>query len=61
MQIKAELADARRTIDYKDKASTEESQKSMELAENSQKQLEDMHGDRERVEKRDIKIIEDLR
>lgn len=61
LQIKAELADARRTIDDKDKASTEERQKFMELVENSQKQLEDMRGDRERVEKRDKEIIEELR
>ena len=60
-QIKAELADARRTIDDKDKAATEERQKFMELVENSQKQLEDMRSDRERVEKRDKEIIEELR
>ena len=60
-QIKAELADARRTIDDKDKAATEERQKFMELVENSQKQIEDMRSDRERVEKRDKEIIEELR
>ncbi len=60
-QIKAELADARRTIDDKDKAATEERQKFIELVENSQKQIEDMRSDRERVEKRDKEIIEELR
>ena len=60
-QIKAELADARRTIDDKDKAAMEERQKFIELVENSQKQLEDMRSDRERVEKRDKEIIEELR
>ena len=60
-QIKAELADARRTIDDKDKAATEERQKFMELVENSQKQIEDMRSDRERVEKRDKEIMDELR
>ena len=60
-QIKAELADARRTIDDKDKAATEERQKFIELVENSQKQIEDMRSDRERVEKRDKEIMDELR
>ena len=61
LQLEADLAESRRTIDDKDKAATEERQKFMELVENSQKQLEDMRGDRERVEKRDKEIIEELR
>jgi len=33
----------------------------MELVENSQKQIEDMRSDRERVEKRDKEIMDELR
>lgn len=61
LQLEADLAESRRLIDDKDKAATEERQKFIELVENSQKQIEDMRSDRERVEKRDKEIIEELR
>ena len=71
-KAQAELAEARRAIDDKDKAATEERQRLLDLVESSSKQLEDlrsdkdkliedMRADRERTENRDKEIIEELK
>ena len=61
LRTEAELEESRRAIADKEKAASEEREKFMELVENSQKQLQDMREDRERVEKRDQEIIAELR
>jgi hypothetical protein len=61
LRAEAVLEESRRAIADKDKSAAEEREKFMELVENSQKQLQDMREDRERTEKRDQEIIEELR
>lgn len=60
-RAEADLAEARRQIDDQTQAASAEREKFMELIDNSQKQLQDMREDRERVEKRDQEIIAELR
>ena len=60
-RAEADLAEARRQIDDQTEKASAEREKFLELIDNSQKQLQDLREDRERVEKRDQEIIAELR